>query len=173
MTFRAKPVFIAAISCIFLNSGAFAAPPEGKGKPDNPGQSQGQGQNKGGGKNNNNGNGSGKGHSGSAGGSNGKPGNSDSSSVTLRFAGITVSTARTYAHEYGLSGYSQLPPGIRKNLARGKPLPPGIAKKVVPGPMLARLPAYPGYEWRIAGSDLVLVAIATAVVADVLNDVFD
>lgn len=65
------------------------------------------------------------------------------------------------------------PPGIRKNLARGKPLPPGIAKKMVPGPMLARLPAYPGYEWRIAGSDLVLVAIATAVVADVLLNVFD
>ncbi|MCG7326283.1 anti-virulence regulator CigR family protein [Achromobacter sp. ACRQX] len=173
MTFRAKPVFIAAISCIFLNTGAFAAPPEGKGKPDNPGQSQGQGQNKGGGKNNNNGNGAGKGYSGSGGGSNGKTGNSDSSSVTLRFAGITVSTARTYAHEYGLSGYSQLPPGIRKNLARGKPLPPGIAKKMVPGPMLARLPAYPGYEWRIAGSDLVLVAIATAVVADVLIDVFN
>jgi Ni/Co efflux regulator RcnB len=39
--------------------------------------------------------------------------------------------------------------------------------------MLARLPAYPGYEWRIAGSDLVLVAIATAVVADVLLNVFD
>ena len=173
MTFRAKPVVIAAISCIFLNTGAFAAPPEGKGKPDNPGQSQSQGQNKGGGKNNNNGNGSGKGYSGSGGGFNGKTGNSDSSSVTLRFAGITVSTARTYAHEYGLSGYSQLPPGIRKNLARGKPLPPGIAKKMVPGPMLARLPAYPGYEWRIAGSDIVLVAIATAVVADVLLDVFD
>jgi len=171
MTFRAKPVFIAAISCFFLNTGAFAAPPEGKGKPDNPGQSQGQGQNKGGGKNNNNGNGAGKGYS-SGGGPNGKTGNSDSSSVTLRFAGITVSTARTYAHEYGLSGYSQLPPGIRKNLARGKPLPPGIAKKMVRGPMLARLPAYPGYEWRIAGSDLVLVAIATAVVADVLIDVF-
>ncbi|WP_313698060.1 anti-virulence regulator CigR family protein [Achromobacter sp.] len=169
MSFRAKQVFIAAISCIFLTTGAFAAPPEGKGKPDNPGQ----GQNKGGGKNNNNGNGSGKSHAGNGGGSNGKTSNSDGASVTLRLAGITVSTARSYAHEYGLSGYSQLPPGIRKNLARGKPLPPGIAKKMVPGPMLARLPAYPGYEWRIAGSDLVLVAIATAVVADVLLDVFD
>ncbi|WP_312433212.1 anti-virulence regulator CigR family protein [Achromobacter sp.] len=170
MSFRAKPIFIAAISCIFLTTGAFAAPPEGKGKPDNPGQ----GQNKGGGKNNSNGNGNGsaKGHAGNGGGANSKT-NSDSPSVTLRFAGITVSTARTYAHEYGLSGYSQLPPGIRKNLARGKPLPPGIAKKMVPGPMLARLPAYSGYEWRIAGSDLVLVAIATAVVADVLLDVFD
>lgn len=173
MTFRAKPVFIAAISCIFLNTSALAAPPEGKGKPDNPGQNQGQGQGKGGGKNNNNDNGSGKSHAGNGGGSNAKNSNSEGASITLRSAGITVSTARSYAHEYGLSGYSQLPPGIRKNLARGKPLPPGIAKKMVPGPMLARLPVYPGYEWRIAGSDLVLVAIATAVVADVLLDVFN
>jgi hypothetical protein len=44
---------------------------------------------------------------------------------------------------------------------------------MVPGQMLARLPAYPGYEWRVAGSDLVLVAVATAVVADILIDVFD
>jgi Ni/Co efflux regulator RcnB len=39
--------------------------------------------------------------------------------------------------------------------------------------MLARLPRYDGYEWRIYGSDLVLVATATAVIADVLFDVFD
>lgn len=91
----------------------------------------------------------------------------------LLLAGITAATARDYASRYGLEGYASLPPGIRKNLARGKPLPPGIAKKVVPGVMLARLPQYPGYEWRIAGSDLILVAMATAVVADILYDVFD
>ena len=32
---------------------------------------------------------------------------------------------------------------------------------MVPGAMLARLPVHPGYEWRVAGSDLILVAIAT------------
>lgn len=94
-------------------------------------------------------------------------------SVTLSTAGITVSTARGYAVQAGATGYGSLPPGIRKNLARGKPLPPGIAKKMVPGPMLARLPVHPGYEWRVAGSDLILVAIATAVVADVLTGVFN
>ena len=73
----------------------------------------------------------------------------------------------------GATGYGSLPPGIRKNLARGKPMPPGIAKKMVPGAMLARLPVHPGYEWRVAGSDLILVAIATSVVADVLSGVFD
>lgn len=91
----------------------------------------------------------------------------------LIYAGITAALAREYASDYGFGGYSSLPPGIRKNLARGKPLPPGIAKKMVPGPLLGRLPRYPGYEWRIAGSDLILISVATAVIADILYDVFD
>ncbi|KGD92107.1 membrane protein [Achromobacter sp. RTa] len=166
-----KKFVTAAICCLFLAGNALAAPPEGKGKPDNAGQGQGQNKGNSGGK----GNGSGKGNSGNGGSSKGGGNGSGSGdvNVTLRHAGITISTARGYAQEYGLSGYSSLPPGVRKNLARGKPLPPGIAKKMVPGPMLARLPVYPGYEWRVAGSDLILVAVATAIVADVLFDVFD
>lgn len=91
----------------------------------------------------------------------------------LVYAGITAALAREYALDYGFGGYSSLPPGIRKNLARGKPLPPGIAKKMVPGSLLGRLPRHSGYEWRIAGSDLILIAIGTMVVADILYDVFD
>jgi len=85
---------------------------------------------------------------------------------------ITVEQARRIALDVGARGYKPLPPGIRKNLARGKPLPPGIAKQYAPAPMVARLPAYAGHEWRIVGTDLVLVAIATAVVVDILLDVF-
>ncbi len=66
----------------------------------------------------------------------------------------------------------QLPPGIRKNLARSKPLPPGIAKRYAPAAMLSRLPAHRGHEWCVAGTDLMLVAIGTAVVVDILLDVF-
>lgn len=87
--------------------------------------------------------------------------------------GISVDNARRIAVETGATGYSSLPPGIRKNLARGKPLPPGIAKRAVPHDMLVRLPERPGCEWQVVGSDLVLVAVATAVVVDVLADVFD
>lgn len=147
---RSKPsMMIATLACaIALAAPAHAAPPEGKGKPDHAGQGNG------------NGNGKNKSQDGGV-------------SVTLSTAGITVSTARGYAVQAGATGYGSLPPGIRKNLARGKPLPPGIAKKMVPGPMLARLPVHPGYEWRVAGNDLILVAIATAVVADVLAGVFD
>jgi len=63
-----------------------------------------------------------------------------------------------------------LPPGIAKNLARGKPLPPGIAKQL--DPALARqLPNYPGYEWRQYGTDAVLVDVGTSVVREVLSDI--
>ncbi|MDO5667026.1 MAG: anti-virulence regulator CigR family protein [Alcaligenaceae bacterium] len=91
----------------------------------------------------------------------------------LVYAGITAALARDYASDVGLRGYSTLPPGIRKNLARGKPLPPGIAKKMVPGSLLDRLPRHSGYEWRVAGSDLVLISVATDIVADILYDVFN
>lgn len=66
---------------------------------------------------------------------------------------LSYDRARSLAVNYGLTGYDSLPPGIAKNLARGKPLPPGIAKKMVPASMLGQLPSYPGYEWRIAGDD--------------------
>lgn len=65
-----------------------------------------------------------------------------------------------------------LPPGIQKNLARGKPLPPGIAKKL-DGRLLGQLPHYEGYEWMQAGADLILVAVATGIIYEVLNGALD
>jgi Ni/Co efflux regulator RcnB len=63
-----------------------------------------------------------------------------------------------------------LPPGIRKNLARGKPLPPGIAKKMHPD-FARQLPNYPGYEWRQVGSDAALINITTGIVREIMRDV--
>ena len=65
-----------------------------------------------------------------------------------------------------------LPPGIQKNLARGQPLTPGIAKKL-DGRLLGQLPRYDGYEWMQAGVDLILVAVATGVIYEVLNGALD
>lgn len=86
---------------------------------------------------------------------------------------ISYNTARQLAVNYGLTGYKSLPPGIAKNLARGKPLPPGIAKKRVPASMLDQLPYYPGYEWQVIGDNLVLIALSTAIVTTIINGVFD
>lgn len=67
---------------------------------------------------------------------------------------------------------SALPPGIAKNLARGKPLPPGIAKNF-DSRVSNQLPRYEGYEWKQTGTDVVLVAIATGIVYEVLRNVLD
>ncbi|ASL27139.1 hypothetical protein E0E54_06860 [Azotobacter chroococcum] len=63
-----------------------------------------------------------------------------------------------------------LPPGIRKQLARGKPLPPGIARNF-DSRLTSQLPRYDGYEWRQAGTDVVLVTLATGLIYEVLHDV--
>ncbi|APX94947.1 hypothetical protein BWR19_08005 [Halomonas sp. 1513] len=65
---------------------------------------------------------------------------------------------------------ADLPPGIRKNLERGKPLPPGIAKRF-DDRLHGQLPRYDGYEWRQAGEDAILVDIANEVVYEILRGV--
>lgn len=70
-------------------------------------------------------------------------------------------------------GAKPLPPGIAKNLARGKPLPPGIAKRYSDPLVLPYLPRVDGHEWHQVGRDLVLVAIGTYLVVEILEAVFD
>jgi len=160
-----RKTFIPALllsSCLIgVTSPALADPPPGKGNTNQSSQAGGQG----------------KGQSqGQAQGAspNSSQGNDSAASMTagLVTAGITLVAARDLALGSGLTGFAALPPGIAKNLGRGKPLPPGIAKKMVPAAMLARLPVHPGYEWQMVGSDLVLLAIGTAIVTDVLTGVF-
>jgi len=65
-----------------------------------------------------------------------------------------------------------LPPGIDKNLARGKPLPPGIAKQVLPQQLIAMLPPPPhGFDRIIVDGKVLLVDAATRVIHDILADV--
>ncbi len=72
-------------------------------------------------------------------------------------------------HHYETQG---LPPGIAKNLARGKPLPPGIAKKQIPAKLQARLPVRVGFEISIFGNRIVLLE-ASGLVVDILEGVLD
>ena len=67
---------------------------------------------------------------------------------------------------------NRLPPGIAKNLARGKSLPPGIAKQYLPDRLRQTLPAPSvGYERIVVDSKILLVEIATGVIHDILVDV--
>lgn len=66
---------------------------------------------------------------------------------------------------------ASLPPGIAKNVARGKPIPPGIAKRGVPNALTGQLAIPRGYELQTVGADVVLIEAGTRIVADVLKDV--
>jgi len=69
-------------------------------------------------------------------------------------------------------GRKSLPPGIAKNLQRGKPLPPGIAKQVLPAGLIDALPPVPkGYDRIVVAGKILLVEVATQVVHDVLEDI--
>ena len=68
-----------------------------------------------------------------------------------------------------LAGAKPLPPGIARKIARGGTMPPGIAKRYMPGDLLAQLPTRQGQKWMLAGTDLIIVEIATNVIVDVLK----
>ncbi|HTK98124.1 MAG TPA: anti-virulence regulator CigR family protein [Pseudomonadales bacterium] len=85
---------------------------------------------------------------------------------------VNYDAIRRIAVDQHYTGYKALPPGIAKNLARGKPLPPGIAKKAPRAEFVRQLPTYSDYEWKRCGTDLVLVQVATQVVAEVLANIF-
>jgi len=71
------------------------------------------------------------------------------------------------------SATRDLPPGIAKKVARGKALPPGIAKNYLPSDLESRLPARDGYRRMIVDNDVLLTAIATGVVVDIIENVLN
>lgn len=95
------------------------------------------------------------------------------------FTDKEISTIRAYYHDHGTphsgnkkgKGKKSLPPGIAKNLQRGKPLPPGIAKQVLPAGLIKVLPPAPrGFERIVVDGKVLLVEVATQVIHDVLED---
>jgi Ni/Co efflux regulator RcnB len=76
-----------------------------------------------------------------------------------------------YSNKGNGKGKQSLPPGIAKNLQRGKSLPPGIAKQVLPISLIDLLPPPPrGYERFAIDGKVLLIEIATQVIHDVLED---
>ncbi|UII73420.1 RcnB family protein [Pseudomonas sp. HN11] len=151
---KTRPLVV-AVTCLALAIGsvtALADPGNGKGQGNGKGNSQG-----------------GQGHGNQSNKGKGSSGGDWSHGPSIDRAGV-LGVLGGY-RDYWRPGPS-LPPGIQKNLARGKPLPPGIAKKL-DGRLLGRLPHYDGYEWQQAGTDLILVAIASGLIYEVLNGAFD
>ncbi len=97
--------------------------------------------------------------------------------VSVRFSDREMSIIVAYYRQHSDQpktngkGKKALPPGIAKNLSRGKPLPPGIAKKELPADLLNGLPPAPtGYERIVVAGKVLLVEIATQVIHDILED---
>jgi hypothetical protein len=80
-------------------------------------------------------------------------------------------TFRNYFRSHKITAQA-LPPGIAKNLGRGKPLPPGIAKRDLPNDLVQKLGsrAQPGVSYAIAGDRV--VAMKSGLVIDVIEGLF-
>jgi Ni/Co efflux regulator RcnB len=63
------------------------------------------------------------------------------------------------------------PPDMR--LVRGRPMPHGYYGERLDNRALARLPYYEGYEWRRSGPDVVLIAVSTGIVYEILEGVLN
>ena len=96
--------------------------------------------------------------------------------VSISFGDHESSIIRAYYRDHGVSnskknkGRKTLPPGIARNLHRGKTLPPGIAKQDIPTGLIDLLPPPPrGFERIEVAGKILLVEIATRVIHDVLE----
>ncbi|TWI57547.1 nickel/cobalt transporter regulator [Pseudomonas duriflava] len=74
------------------------------------------------------------------------------------------------AHRGEIGRGAPLPHGLV--IAKGKPLPRGYGKPLPPG-VVKQLPRYEGYEWRRLGTDMVLIAVTTGIVYEILHNVLD
>ena len=83
---------------------------------------------------------------------------------------IEIRTIREYYVSVGKKP-KPLPPGIAKNIARGKKVPPGIMRTRLPDDLVAKLPRREGYEWAIA-DDVILLIDVSGIVREVLRDIF-
>lgn len=109
---------------------------------------------------------------GSSGGNSGdKSGGTDINVALNIFRDSDRTVFRDYFRTHKM-GPDALPPGIAKNVARGKPLPPGIAKKALPNDLVRGLGSRAGKDitFSIVGDRV--VAVRAGNVIDVLQDVF-
>ena len=110
---------------------------------------------------------------GRGGGSSGKKGGDKDADVSVNFTFNSGDhdTFRNYFRTNKITA-EPLPPGIAKNLARGKALPPGIAKKAFPNDLVRGLGSRvrPGVTFTIAGDRV--VALKDGKVIDMIEGLF-
>jgi Ni/Co efflux regulator RcnB len=154
-----------------------AAGPDERGGPDNRGpenrqdQNQGHGNEHGGNQPGNNQPGSSQQGRGPKG--NNQPGNqqhADNRGGGRPPANFDDVRRQVYEHRETIGRGQPLPPNIR--IERGRPLPRGYGKRL-DSRSLQYLPRYEGYEWRRLGPDVVLIAIGSGLVYEILEGVLN
>ena len=90
--------------------------------------------------------------------------------VDIVFGDDDRETIRDYYSDRRVN-VDRLPPGIAKNLQRGKPLPPGIAKKNLPDDLESRLAPVDGLRRQILGNDIALIDPESNVIVDIIKGV--
>lgn len=105
---------------------------------------------------------------------NGRGNRKKSTAAVQVTAGFSISERQVITSFFSTHSYAPeaLPPGIVKQLARGKPLPPGIAKRSLPEELVVDLPTREGFEITIFGDRIVLLE-ASGLVVDILTGIFD
>ena len=113
-----------------------------------------------------------------AAGAQGKSRHKDDKGVDVAVRSHTVvlttdSELRIFRDYYRARGHKPkpLPPGIAKNLARGKRVPPGLMRSRLPDDLVVILPRRDRHEWYIA-NDVILLVDVTGVVRDIVRNVF-
>jgi Ni/Co efflux regulator RcnB len=93
--------------------------------------------------------------------------------VVVRAGGVNLTVQQTIRSYYADKPKKAkgLPPGVARKYARGKRLPPGIAKQVLPPDLERRLPVQPGHQYIVVDSDVLLIAVSTGIVVDILIDI--
>ncbi|WP_339614532.1 hypothetical protein [uncultured Parvibaculum sp.] len=76
---------------------------------------------------------------------------------------------RNYYRHHKMHQYKPLPRGARFRVGHRRPA--NVRYYDVPPVLLARLPHYPGYRYYMAGNDIILVAVATGIIVDILVNV--
>ena len=68
----------------------------------------------------------------------------------------------------GLANRQQLPPGLQKHIQRTGYLPPGLEKRGLPSDLRGLLPRRTGQNYRVVGTDIMLIEAATGLILDIM-----
>ena len=162
---------IAGLGVLMLSASALvqAAPPDQRGGDDSgpgPGQHQDHGQPGGPQGDRGNGNNNGNDHRNEP-----RPDNRGNNQRGGRPPADFGDVRRTISEHREVIGRGQpLPPGV--HIIKGHPLPRGYGRRLDPR-SLQYLPQYIGYEWRRLGPDVVLIAIGSGIVYEILDGVLN